>query len=140
MLINLYLFWGAWQDIQRRKITNTYLWAGGMGGIVNIVVSWVSEKTSFGEWLGALIPGIILLAIAKITGEKIGMGDGWIIIILGNFLNMKEIWYLIHISVMIIFLFSIILLFTKKVGKEYQIPFLPFIWIAHTFMWGLHYV
>lgn len=140
MLLNLYLLWGAWQDLRKRKITNSYLWFGGIWGMVRIGICFVLGTVSFIEWIQALIPGVLFLLIAKMTGEKIGMGDGWVIMIIGNFLNIRKLWYVVQVAITIVFLFSIIMLCSKKKDKEYQIPFLPFLWMGHTFMWGIAYV
>ena len=91
IIVNLYLLLGTVQDIQKRKISNCYLWIGGIIGFVFRIINLKEESYSFSEWLLALIPGVILLLLAKVTGEKIGFGDGWVVIILGNFMTILEI-------------------------------------------------
>lgn len=140
MIINLYLFWGGLQDLLKRKIRNSYLYLGGIGGVVYKFVSMAADISILKDWFWSLVPGMLLLLIAKVTREKIGYGDGWVVLILGNFLSITEVWYVLQMAMFIVITVSLILLCSKKVTAEYQIPFLPFLWVAHTFLWGVNYV
>lgn len=140
MLVGTYLFWGALQDFRKRKIRTEYLWIGGIAGSVYTVIEILKGNNDFVNWIIAMIPGVIILIIAKYTKEKIGFGDGWVFIILGNFLTVTEIWYVLQTAVFLTTLFSLILIFSKKASKEYQIPFLPFLLAAYLILKGLRYV
>ena len=140
MVVCLYLLWGAWQDLRSKKIKNSYLWLGGIAGIISKIMDIVFDNCSFKEWLWALFPGMLLLVVAKATREKIGMGDGWVILILGNFLSVVEILYVFQTALLVIIVISIVLLCGKKIDRKYEIPFLPFLWAAYTFLWRMHYV
>ena len=140
MIVDVYLFWGAWQDLRKKKVRTEYLWFGGMLGIIYRSLGMAAGFGLLRDWLLAFVPGIVMLFVAKITEEKIGYGDGWIFLILGNFLDMMELWYVLQISVLLVVFVSLVLLWSKKVTKEYQIPFLPFLWGSYTLLWGLKYV
>ncbi len=140
IMVNIYLFWGAWQDLRTRKIGNLYLWFGGVTGLVYKCIGIIKGTEFFIDWILAMIPGLIFLLIAKVTKEKIGFGDGWVLLILSNFIHLTEVWYVLQTAVFLVMIFSLVLLCSKKVSREYQIPFLPFLWGAQTFLWGLVYV
>lgn len=140
IVVSVYLFWGAWQDFCRKKIENNYLCIGGILGFIFRVVSLSEGGVTVREWSSALIPGILLLIIAKATNEKIGYGDGLVFLILGNFFMISEVWMILQTAIFLVMIFSFILVCSKKVFKEYQIPFLPFLWISHMLLWGLNYV
>ena len=110
-----------------------------MGVIIKIIDYGDGIKT-FGKGWIAFIPGVIILVLAGITGEKIGFGDGWLVIILGNFMSIVEIIRLLQLAIILTFMFSVIILCGKKATKTYQIPFLPFLWLSHLFLWRLGYV
>lgn len=137
IIVNLYLFLGTVQDIKNKKISNYYLWIGGIiGFIFSIIDGW--EKTGkVWEWLIAFIPGVVVLTLAKITKEKIGMGDGWVVIILGNFMTVFEISIFLQIAIVLAAIFSFILLCVKRASVSCSIPFLPFLWLSHFLLWGL---
>lgn len=140
MTVCLYLLWGAWQDFQNKRIKNSYLWVGELLGIALKTVRIVWDKSSFTDWLWASLPGIFLLITAKVTKEKIGMGDGWVVLILGNYLSVLEICYVFQTALIMVIIFFVVSLWRKKVAKEYEVPFLPFLWGAYTFLWGIGYV
>lgn len=140
IVVNIYLFLGAWQDLRRKKIENKYLRIGGILGLVFKGISLVRGSVTVREWCLALVPGILLLVIAKVTNEKIGYGDGLVLLILGNFFVFFEVWMILQTAIFLVMSFSFILLCSKKVSKEYQIPFLPFLWSSHILLWRLNYV
>lgn len=140
VIVNIYLLLGSVQDIKKKKITNYYLWAGAMIGVILKIINYGEVTEKSGEWLTAFIPGVLVLMLAKVTEEKIGYGDGWLIVVLGNYMTVMEISILLQISIILIFLFSAIVLCRKMASKTCQIPFLPFLWLSHLFMWRLGYV
>lgn len=140
MIGNIFLLWGTWQDIKEKKVKNSYLLTGGIVGLIYKVTSLMKGMGSFEGWICALLPGMFLLFVSKITEEKIGYGDGIVILILGNFLRVEEICLVLQGALVLTMIFSIVLLIIKKISKGYEIPFLPFLWIAYTLSWGLRYV
>ena len=139
-VVNLYLFWGTCQDIKSKKIRNEYLWAGAFIGLIYKGMQLFYNNGSVSDWVLAMIPGILILIIAKYTNEKIGFGDGWLLLILGSFFKIREIWYILQVAIFLVTIFSLILVVGKKADKEDQIPFLPFLWIAYLILRGLQYV
>ena len=137
IIVNLYLFLGTAQDIKNKKISSYYLWIGGIIGLFFSIIECWEEVDKVTEWLIAFIPGIVVLVLAKITKEKIGTGDGWVVIILGNFLTAFEISILLQIAIILAAVFSLILLCGKRVSVSYSIPFLPFLWLSHLLLWRL---
>ena len=137
IIVNLYLLLGTAQDIKKKKISNCYLWIGGIIGFIFSITECVKEAGKVMAWLIAFIPGVVVLALAKITKEKIGMGDGWVVIILGNFMTVFEICILLQIAIVLADIFSLILLCRKRVSVSYSIPFLPFLWMSHFLLWRL---
>ena len=139
-IINAYLLWGAWKDLRKKKISNQYLWLGGIAGITYSLIIMITGGFVWKERFMAILPGVLILAIAKITNEKIGYGDGWVILVLGNFMKFYEICIMFQLAIILTAVVSGILLCTKKAGREHKIPFLPFLWAAYTCQWGIMYV
>ena len=140
LIVNAYLFWGTWQDVKEREIGNLYLSIGAMGGLTFCMLKILTNEVSFAEQMMAWVPGIIFLFLAKMWEEKIGLGDGLVLLVLGNFIKFKELWLIVRISFSLLMIFSVLLLCSKKASKNCQIPFLPFLWISHSLIWGLQYV
>ena len=132
--------WGAWKDLKVKKISDRYLWLGGIVGIASNLIDMITGEVIWRERFMAFLPGILFLIIAKITNEKIGYGDGWVILILGGFLRRGEIYAVLWLAVILSAVVSVGLLCIKKAGKEDRIPFLPFLWAAYIYQWGIRYV
>ena len=111
-----------------------------MLGIIFNLVNIVIGTFSLEKRMLALVPGILFLVFAKVTQEKIGLGDGIVLLVLGNFLNVDELWNILQGALILLMIFSILLLCAKKASKNCQIPFLPFLWLSQTILWGLGYV
>lgn len=140
LMVNIYLFWGTWQDIREKKISDFYLLVGIIGGIFFCGLNIWTGSFSFGTWGLAWIPGILFLLISKVRKEKIGMGDGLLLLVLSSFFSIRELWLMIGTAFILLMPVSVLLLCSRKVSINYQIPFLPFLWLAHTLLWGLNYV
>lgn len=72
--ILLHLVVLSWQDLKNREIDLGLVWLLGITGLMHSL------------WNGAGIwpwPGCFLLGVAVITGERIGKGDGWVLLALG---------------------------------------------------------
>ena len=137
--VNLYLLWGAWKDLKVKKISDQYLWMGAIAGIIYSMVKVITGEFVWKERFIAVLPGILILIIGKITNEKIGYGDGWLILILGSFLKFSEIYLIVQLAVILAAVVSAGLLCTKRVGKEYRLAFLPFLWAAYFWYWRTKY-
>lgn len=137
MIVNIYLLLGALQDTRERRIKNSYLKIGEVGSMIHRGVHLILGISSLSEWVYGLIPGLLLIIIAKLTEEKIGYGDGILLLILGNFMYFTEVWKLLQTAFLFVMIFSILLVISKKGDRKCEIPFLPFLWMSHTLLWGL---
>lgn len=131
---------GAWQDGRTTKIKVSYLWLGGFIGIICGIMDVINDKTDPGKWGINLLPGMLFLIYAKTENKKIGDADGWILVILGFCFSGMRLWPVFNLSILLLLIFSIFLLVTKKGDKKTEIPYLPFLWMADTILWGLEYV
>jgi len=78
----------------------------------------------------ALLPGTAALVLAKITREQIGMGDGWELILMGNWLGLSDCLLALGIALLGIFLISVVLLLLGRAGRNTRIAFVPFLWVG----------
>lgn len=77
-----------------------------------------------------LLPGITALVLAKVTGGQVGWGDGWELILMGNWMGAKGCALALGIALSGIFLISAVLLLLGKVTGRTRIPFVPFLWVG----------
>lgn len=114
----------AVEDIHRKEISSFSLFFMGIAGVLLSVFA--------GDWnkwyiILRFIPGILVLAVAWLTKETIGYGDGLVILCLGCFLTFDEIIDVCFAAVTLAGLVALILLLVMKKSKKMQLPFVPFL-------------
>lgn len=133
-IIIIFLFYGAYCDIRDRCISKMYLVLFGMTSLV-FILNELKEKgiaiETFSKLLYAILPGIIMLAISKITQEQIGYGDGLLMMILGLYLGWKDLIVVFSISLIIIMAASVMIYIFRSKLKYKGIPFIPFLFISY---------
>ena len=137
--MNLYLLWGAIQDLKEKKISRFYLNVGVILGILFFIGEIRQRNLEIVEVLLSFLPGIIFLLIAKISKEKIGYGDGWLFLIIACWMEARETWILWQLSLFISSVFSFILIIIKKCNVKSSIAFIPFIWLGHLVLCSMIY-
>lgn len=123
----IYLIIGSILDIRSKVLPRRYLLSGA--ALALGLAGYQGMQSGIGAvWnlLGAL-PGLMLLALAWITQEQIGGGDGICVMIVGVLIGTP----LIYLVLMTAFLFSSIcaagLLVTGKGTRDSRMPWLPFL-------------
>lgn len=114
----------SWEDVRRRKLSLRILILGGGAALI---YQLFCGTDSLGEIaLGGSV-GVCFLIIGKVTGEKIGYGDGITILILGIYLG---IWELLEVLAGTFFLLAVtgmICLVGKRFSRKQTLPFCPFL-------------
>ena len=85
---------------------------------------------SFINLIISVIPGLILGALSFMTEGKIGMGDAIITAGLGVGLGIENVSYTLAGALILICLFGLIMMVTRKMNRKSQIPFVPFITLS----------
>ena len=85
---------------------------------------------SFINLIISVIPGLILGALSFMTEGKIGMGDAIITAGLGVGLGIEKVSYTLAGALILICLFGLIMMVTRKMNRKSQIPFVPFITLS----------
>ena len=78
------------------------------------------------DTLYVILPGIIFLVISFVTNEVIGYGDGIILIPIGLYSSVLEIWRIVLLTVFSAGIIALFLLTVVKKKKEYELPMVPF--------------
>ncbi len=129
-------FWGTWVllgvacvfDLVYKKIPFLLIICGGaIGGVVIAANGFEGRSLCY-----ALIPGMLLLLTAFLTGEKVGYGDGMLLLVLGLLEGAGECLGDLLIGLFLVVVFAMLLLIIGKKGKNTMVPFAPFLMVAHT--------
>lgn len=126
-IILMFLGISAGIDFRKKEIS---LWLTAIVGLVGLVYSVWSGRDVSTVFL-ALGAGGFLLFLSVITHGEIGMGDGWILMVLGLFLDAEEIMETLCIGFLAAAAVSLILLVVLKKGRKTEIPFVPFLLLGY---------
>ncbi len=117
----------AIQDFMRKEISILIIAFGGLLSLVSSSFYILRGNGSPVETLFSIIPGAVILALAFVSRQGIGYGDGLLILALGPAFGTKTILLGLVIAFFISGIVSAILLVVKKAGKKFTIPFVPFL-------------
>ena len=121
-------FLSVW-DIRYKKIPVLFPFFCG----VLFLLLRVFCKMEFWEFL--FVAGtcfFFFLLAGKITRGQIGSGDAFVFWMTGAELGFIKSLWLIYLSFFFAFLAAVFFFFVKKRGRRYEIPFVPFIFLAYT--------
>lgn len=87
--------------------------------------------------LAGLIPGFILFAINRITGEAIGMGDVYVILLLGLMLGFEKTFTVLFLSMMMTAGYGLICMALGSRSRKDSLPYIPFVLGAFAVIQGI---
>lgn len=99
-------------------------------GIVGIVSSFYAKQSIISVAV-ALIPGIVLMAAAFLTGEQIGYGDAAVVTLMGLFVTADIVCSTMVMGLTIAGTISVILIALGRAGRKKQIAFTPFLLLGY---------
>lgn len=122
---------GAWQDWTKKRVSAYLLVCSGLEGL--LCYGCFRQMTAADMLLGAAI-GAAALLLGFVTREKIGYGDGAMILVCGIFLGFAANLELLCIALFLVELAALFLIVVKRKGRRYQIPFIPFLLVGYLFL------
>lgn len=131
VLFSLFLICCGVIDIKKQCVP---IWLMLVGTVATIAMRIVGTEVPLMLWLLGVALGIIFLGISKGTGEALGYGDSWLILLLGIYLGLWQALYLLCIAFFICGIFAMVCMIRKKAVKNMSIPFMPFLVLG---FWGV---
>lgn len=125
----LLLILGSACDIVRKKIPVLLLAGGAVAAAAGTMAVW-KDGTGNITWGYGIVPGVGMILIAFATREKIGYGDGALLILLG-LLEGERVMIELLLALFLAAVFGIFLLVLRRATVRTQIPFVPFLLAAH---------
>ena len=79
----------------------------------------------------AILPGILLFLLARVSGEKIGYGDAWTILVMGIYMDVENLIAVGMIAITLSGLAALVLICICKKKRDYEMPFIPFVFAGY---------
>lgn len=116
------------EDLRTKNISMIIV---GIWAVIGIIIQMLNEDLICINRLVAMIPGVFLYFFAKISGEKVGFGDAWTIIVMGIYMDIGDVLIVGVFSITISGIVALLLIVIWKKKRDYEIPFIPFLFAGY---------
>lgn len=113
-------------DGVRKEIPLAVVWIGIMIAILLHVRGDLGENT-WRTVLLSTLPGTAFWALSLLTGEKVGYGDGWMLLMTGLFTGLGRCFVILLVGLMLESALILVLLAFRKITTDRTVPFAPFL-------------
>lgn len=114
-------------DIRWKKIPLCVTVAGVVIG--SMFFFW--ENKSWLELGLSSLPGVMCLLFSKISREALGYGDSYLLCMMGFFYSVEELLFILLLAMGLAGVVGVFLLIVWKKSRKYELPFVPFLFIAY---------
>ena len=136
-VIIVFLIPCAITDLKSKTIP---IWWTVVFGISAMIYQIFWKKQKLEAILFSMIIGVTLLVAAKISNQRIGYGDGIIFLILGLWIGFWDGISLLFFSLILSSIISVYLIIVSRKGRDYRIPFNPFVTAAYIILEGARFL
>lgn len=115
-------------DLKNRNLHTFWMKIFLLEGLFMNIWAWRSFS---GDLIWALLPGVFLIFLSKITRGSIGEGDGILVFLSGMFLDAQSVWQILCVAVFFSAICALFLYLFAKKEKQYEMPFVPFLLVGY---------
>ena len=137
MTQEMYLKWGyivalcivfvsVYRDIRQHRINIYLLIAGSLLAVFTRVLADAPLK----EGIVGCIPGILFIICGYMTRHAIGYGDGWMFMIIGMCLGIREIVLVLSICLIFIAIYGLFMMVVRKKSRKTAVAVMPWLFFA----------
>lgn len=119
----------AYEDIKEKQISNKILIIMLVVGIIFAGIS-LNFSVIVSSIMCALITGAITYLTSLISRGGLGKGDVILLTITALFIGDLSMVYIVFLSLLAMFLFTIVALLMKKITVKSKLPYVPFLLIG----------
>ena len=126
--IILFLFLGgcAVCDGMKREIPLVIVWLGIIAAVI-LHIQGIIKDDSWLSVFWSVLPGVVFWMLSFVTREKVGYGDGWLLIMIGIFVGLRNCFLILLTALVLESVAVLILLAVKRISGDRQVPFAPFL-------------
>ncbi len=109
-----------------RQIPLIVVWLGMLTAVC-LQIYGVMGETGLSAAAVSLLPGAGFFLLSFLSGEKVGYGDGWVLLMIGLFLGVYRCFLILLTGLLAESAVAIVLLAFRKIQRDKEIPFSPFL-------------
>ncbi len=109
-----------------RQIPLIVVWLGMLTAVC-LQIYGVMGETELSVMAASLTPGAGFFLLSFFSGEKVGYGDGWVLLMIGLFLGAYRCFLILLIGLLAESVVAIVLLACRRIQRDREIPFSPFL-------------
>lgn len=137
MMQEMYLKWGyivalcivfvsVYRDIRQHRINIYLLIAGSLLAVFTRVLADAPLK----EGIVGCIPGILFIICGYMTRHAIGYGDGWMFMIIGMCLGIRESVLVLSICLIFIAIYGLFMMVVRKKSRKTAVAVMPWLFFS----------
>lgn len=119
----IFLVVNAWLDMRKKEISLLTVVIFAAAG----AVWYIESGRSLMEVLVPLGTGLVFFTLSLLTSGSVGLGDVWILLVLGLILETGEFLETLCIGMLLAGGWALILMVVRKKSRHTEIPFVPFL-------------
>ncbi len=96
-----------------------------------MIYEFIEKNINIHNITAGLFAVVLFAALSFMSKGAIGMGDALLYSFIVYFMGVEKAFYIIFMSVMFAFFAALYLVIVKRKGKKYEIPLVPFIFMAY---------
>lgn len=120
----------AYRDWKEKSI---YLYIPIIAAIVSIILHLVYRNNSLVDMLSGAGIGAVMILIAWVSKESVGIGDGVMLMVSGLFLGFRANMELFITALLLAGVAALMLMVGMRKERSYRMPFIPFLLVAYVF-------
>lgn len=113
-------------DGRKKEIPLTIVWIGIALAVLLHVRGDLGE-TAWPAVVMSMLPGAAFWGLSLVTGEKVGYGDGWVLVMVGLFTGLGQCCLILLVGLMLESALLLALMAARKISTDNTVPFAPFL-------------
>lgn len=136
VLLGVYLAIGSVFDKKSLFLPGWFLWIGCLMGTGWGIYRVACGQILWHQWITACLPGILWIILAFATKERMGYGDGVVLLVIGSLTDMVITMGIVMLGLGVSCVCGVLLLISKRGNRNTDMPFVPMLFLAYIIMSG----
>lgn len=112
-----------------KQIPLAVVWLGMLAAVCFQIFGGMGVAKQFAMAV-SLLPGMGFFLLGFLSKERVGYGDGWVLLMIGLFLGIYRCFLILLVGLLAESAVAIVLLAFRKIKRNSEIPFLPFLFLG----------